>query len=406
MKPSTPGFIGINLRRARKARNVTAVRLAEELGLTKQAISNYESGRQTPNPEITEKICEILHFPMSFFLQENKKIVAEETPYFYRSMSAATKSAREMAEEKFNWLLNFIALTEMFIEFPSVKFPDINPPADPTRISNEYIEEVSFKVRHYWGLGDGPISNSVWLLENNGAIIVRRSLEAETLDAFSLWVAGRPYIVLGADKNCAVRSRFDLAHELGHLILHRNIPDIYLNDPKYFKLIEEQANRFAGAIQFPYTSFSKEVIKTNLEMFRLLKRRWKLSIAMMIKRAEHLDFLSEDKAQSLWRSYARRGWRTCEPFDDELDIETPKVVKNAVELLIEEGILSRTDIANELKIHHFDIEDSAGLPPGFLNPQAAEVINLRSRLNQEPRNIVNGEAGEVINFPSLDRLRN
>ncbi|WP_448266401.1 helix-turn-helix domain-containing protein [Nostoc sp. DSM 114159] len=406
MRPSTPGFIGTNLRRARKARNVTAVSLAEELGVTKQAISNYESGRQTPSPEIAEKICEILNFPMSFFLRQKKQIAAVETPYFYRSMSAATKSAREMAEEKLHWLLDFLALTEMFIEFPSVKFPDINPPADPTKISNEYIEEASFKVRHYWGLGDGPISNSVWLLENNGAIIVRRSLEAETLDAFSLWFSGRPYIILGTDKNCAVRSRFDLAHELGHLILHRNISDIYLNNPKYFKIIEEQANRFAGAIQFPYTSFSKEVMKTNLEMFRLLKRRWKLSIAMMIKRAEHLDFLTEEKAQSLWRSYTRRGWRNHEPFDDELEVEIPKLVKNAVDLLIKEGILSRADISNELNIHHFDIEDSAGLPIGFLNPQSGEVINLRSRLTQESKNAVDGELGEIIQFPSLDRLRN
>lgn len=298
------------------------------------------------------------------------------------------------------------SMEEMFIEFPSVKFPDINPPADPTKISNEYIEEASFKVRHYWGLGDGPISNSVWLLENNGAIIVRRSLEAETLDAFSLWFSGRPYIILGTDKNCAVRSRFDLAHELGHLILHRNVSDIYLNNPKYFKIIEEQANRFAGAIQFPYTSFSKEVMKTNLEMFRLLKRRWKLSIAMMIKRAEHLDFLTEEKAQSLWRSYTRRGWRNHEPFDDELEVEIPKLVKNAVDLLIKEGILGRADISNELNIHHFDIEDSAGLPIGFLNPQSGEVINLRSRLTQESKNAVDGELGEIIQFPSLDRLRN
>ncbi|MBD2569880.1 helix-turn-helix domain-containing protein [Anabaena lutea] len=405
MKPSTPGFMGANLRRARKARNVTAVSLADKLGVTKQAISNYESGRQTPSPEITEKICEILNFPVSFFLQKSREIVVGETPHFYRSMSAATKSAREMAEEKFHWLLDFVTLTEMFIEFPSVKFPNINPPADPTKISDEYIEQASFQVRHYWGLGDGPISNSVWLLENNGAIIVRRSLEAETLDAFSLWVSGRPYIILGTDKNCAVRSRFDLAHELGHLILHRNISDIYLNNPKYFKLIEDQASRFAGAIQFPYTSFSKEVKKTNLEMFRLLKRRWKLSIAMMIKRAEHLDFLNEEKAQSLWRSYTRRGWRTNEPFDDELEIEIPKLIKNAVELLIKEGILSGADISNELNLHHLDIEDSAGLPIHFLNPQAGEVINLRHRFSQEPKDLFNGKPGEIVQFPSPSRLR-
>lgn len=406
MRPSTPGFIGANLRRARKARKVTAISLASQLGVTKQAISNYESGRQSPSPEITEKICEILEFPVFFFLKKPKEVTKSETPYFYRSMSAATKASREAAEEKLKWLLKLISLVEVFVELPIVNFPDVDPPIDPRKISNEFIEDTADKVRHFWGLNYGPISNSVWLLENNGAIVVRRELEAETLDAFSVWINERPYIVLSAEKNCAVRSRFDLAHELGHLILHRNVPVTCLKDDEYFNLIEEQANRFAAAIQFPQKSFANEVIKPTLETFRLLKRRWKLSIGMMIKRAEHLDFINGEKVQFLWRTYARRGWRKQEPFDDELDVEIPKLVKNAVEMLISERILSRSDILDELALYHLDIEDSAGLPSNFLNPQAGMVINMQLRLTQGQKSVTYDQLADVIQFSCSEKLRN
>jgi len=244
------------------------------------------------------------------------------------------------------------------------------------------------------------------LLENNGAVVVRRRLNAETLDAFSIWVRGRPFIVLSSDKNCAARSRFDIAHELGHLILHRNVPELYIKTPEYFKLIEQQAHRFAGAIQFPISSFAKEVSSANLEVFRILKHRWNLSIAMMIKRAEDLDFLNERKRQALWRSYASSGWREQEPLDDKLIVEKPRVIREAIELLLSEEILSRSDILSEMNLYHGDVEDSCGLPSNFLNPKAGDILHLRRHLRQQEFSEVHDRPGKVIEFRPEEKLRN
>lgn len=398
---STSGYIGENLKRARIARKVTAISLAEQLGITKSAVSSYETGRKSPSPEVAEKICDILNFPMSFFLKDGKITPAFETPSFYRSMSSATKAAREMADEKLQWLLNLIFLLETFVELPPLNFPDIECPSDPDQISNELIEDIASQVRRFWGLRDGPISNAVWLLENNGIIVIRRTLESEHLDAFSKWVDARPYIILGSEKNCSVRSRFDLGHELGHLILHRNLPRDAIKDPEYLKLIEAQANRFSASFHFPEISFVQEVVKPSLEKFRLLKKRWKLSIGMMIKRSEYLHFITSEQSQLLWRNYARRGWRKSEPLDDEIALEMPKLVQEALQIVIDEGILSASDIHYELGLYCPDIEDSAGLPQNFLSSKLSQVIQIAPRiksLDSETKQYT--EPAEVLFFRS------
>ncbi len=45
-------------------------------------------------------------------------------------------------------------------------------------------------------------------------------LRLKKIDAFSVWYDAKPYIFLSSDKGSNVRTRFDMAHELGHLIMH------------------------------------------------------------------------------------------------------------------------------------------------------------------------------------------
>ncbi|NER82648.1 MAG: ImmA/IrrE family metallo-endopeptidase [Leptolyngbya sp. SIO1D8] len=400
------GFVGHKLREAREARGYTGVLLAEQIGVTRATISNYENGKRTPTPEIFEKICEVLKFPPDFFVDDSIEPVEKGSPIFYRSMSAATKRARIRAETKFQWLIRFLSILETFVEFPSVNFPAIIVPADPVKLSNGQIEDIAHQVRKFWGLGDGPISNFVWLLENNGVIVVRTSLEAEELDAFSMWIDDRPYVILNSDKNSSARSRFDAAHELGHLILHKRLPEVFVKTPEHFKLLEKQAHRFAAAILFPQTSFVKEVVRVNLELFRVLKRRWKLSIKMMLKRAEDLDFLNEKASQSLWRNYSRKGWHQAEPFEKDLPVESPKLIFNSVEAVLREVIWTREEMLSSLRLYYSDLEDCTGLPRNFLNPKAGEVRKLRPRVREMDEHNVSGELAQVIEFPGETRLEN
>ncbi len=377
MKLGTPGFIGARLREAREARGMSPQQLAELLGVTKQAISQYETGAQTPRPEIMEKLPAALNVKSKFFFRMPG--ADDPAPLFYRSLSAATKSARARAYRRQEWLFEVIRFVEQYVELPRPNVPDLDLPADPMMLTLPMIEEASIQVRRGWGLGDGAISDLVLLLENNGILVSRGELWSEHLDAFSRWRQERPFIFLSTEKESAVRSRMDAAHELAHLVLHRGVTAEMLARRELFSRIEDQARYFAGAFLLPATSFAAVVRQPSLELFRALKPTWKVSIKGMLMRAVQLSFAAADTP--LWRAFSRRGWNRVEPLDREIPPEEPRLLRRAMELLVAEGVLSPEEIASRFDIPARDVEELAGLPVGFLDPKApiVRLLPLRNR---------------------------
>jgi Zn-dependent peptidase ImmA (M78 family) len=102
-------------------------------------------------------------------------------------------------------------------------------------------------------------------------------MEGDNVEAFSFWSGLRPFIFMASEKEAGVRLRYDLSHELGHLILHRWIEKSELEDKATLKEVEAEADRFAGAFLLPSTSFPNEVYTTRLDAFLPLKERWKVS---------------------------------------------------------------------------------------------------------------------------------
>jgi len=372
----SPGFIGERLRQAREARGLTAISLSELLGISRQAISLYETGNVTPQPDILFQIADKLHLPISFFLTEIQK--TNDKPVFFRSLSAAAKLDRGRGNVKLDWLMSLILpYLRLMVSFPEVNIPP-NVFQDITTISQRKIEEVAANTRKYWGLGKGPISNIVLLLENNGVIIVRSNLSSPALDAFSTWnmVDNTPYIILGSDKGSPTRSRFDAAHELGHLILHRNIEKSKLNNTHFFKLIEQQANYFASAFLVPPEALADDYTVPTLDALLLLKERWRVSVGMLIMTIANLGFVNEEHEKRLWINYNRRGWKKSEPREDKIPMENPVLLERACRLIIKENVKTAQNILNEIPLAEADIEELMNLEDGFLKP-SQPVLSLR-----------------------------
>jgi transcriptional regulator with XRE-family HTH domain len=264
MKTGTPGFQPQRLREAREARGMTATQLAELLGISRNAISQYETGKNSPSPDTFTAIAAKLNMPTAYFLRPSQ--VQRGGIVFYRSMASATKAARGRAERKYAWIREITSCLSQYVDFPKSNLPNWPVPDDPAKLTDEEVEDYAAKLRSFWGLGKGPISDMICLLENNGIIVSRFALDAATLDGFSEWVEEekRAYIVLASDKDTAVRSRFDAAHELAHLVLHRKINRKAITVTEQFKLIEQQAHRFASAFLLPEESFRKELLYPSL----------------------------------------------------------------------------------------------------------------------------------------------
>jgi len=403
MRPGTPGFVGSRLREAREARDVTAVTLAELVGVTPQAISHYEHDRTSPSPETLRSLARVLNLSEHFFTLPERGLV--EHTIFYRSMSSATKRARSRAEWKFQWLQDIVSYLSEFVAFPEPNFPVLGLPSDPLLLSDDEIELAAQEARRHWGMGAAPIGNVVTLLENQGAILARQKLGAESLDGLSAFVARdrRPYILLGTDKGTAVRWRFDAAHELGHVLLHSEVDQRVLQKPAEYKRIEAQAHRFAAAFLLPLEPFGDDFFAATLDVFRQMKKKWKVSIAMMLMRARQADFISEETYKRLWINYGRNRWRRQEPYDDELEPEEPRLLRRAVELILSSGSQSPEDFVGRFGLSPADIESLVGLPAGYLAGDFSPVRMLDQSRDPGPSPSPDQPPADVIQLPYRPR---
>lgn len=383
MRPGTPGFRKERLRAAREARSLTGAALAELADVTRSAISQYERGEQTPSPLVLQKIADALNLPQRHFLCEIGEV---QSPVFYRSFASALKRSRSRAERRLEWLNEIVNYLASAVEFPEVNIPDASVDCDVLQLENDEIDGIATKVRRAWGLGDGPISNVVRLAEKNGIVVSRQFLDSEKLDAFSYWpnFEYNPLVVLSTDKECSVRSRFDLAHEIGHLVLHRHIKQRQLTNSKEFKRIEAQANRFAGAFLLPSQTFLSEIYSLTLEAFVAQKSRWRTSVALMIKRCEDTGVFTDDTSYRLWINLGRRGWRKREPLDDEIPIEEPVYLKRCIELLTTTGPSAIDTILSQLPWSPTEIETLLNLPNGMLQPDESAEREINPMVIQFP----------------------
>ncbi len=396
MRVGTPGFSGARLREAREARAQTVVSLTELAGVTAQAIYSYENDRSSPSPDVLTRLSNALNMPLAFFLLPAR---ADDSTVFYRSLSAATKAARRKADHRVAWLRDIVEYLTEFVVLPTPNFPSLDLPMDPLLLSDDEIEEAAEQVRRYWQLGNGPIANMVLLLENQGAVIARDKLGAETLDGISRLNQGhRPYIIIGTDKGAAARWRFDTAHELGHIILHSHLSREAATRADHHKRLEQQAHRFAAAFLLPLSTFGEELYAANLDVLRTLKQRWNVSIAMMLMRARHGGLMSEDTARRMWITMSRRKWRTVEPYDDTTEPESPRLLARSFELILEQGAQTPADVVSRLALPASDIEALCGLSAGFLSDYAPVALLGTSRERMSPVRPTDGDA-RIIQLP-------
>jgi Zn-dependent peptidase ImmA (M78 family)/DNA-binding XRE family transcriptional regulator len=364
MRTGIPGFQGSRLQQARQAMALSQTSLADLIGVSNQAISQYEKGADSPGTEVFDALRKILKHDAQFFLRPIGHSLSRNV-CFYRSLASTTKTARNRAEVWKLWSRELIAYMLEFVELPEADFPSFTDlPSELRLLGVDRIEALAGEVREHWNLGDGPIANLVETAENNGAIVFRYSLDAETLDALSEWLQPEnfPLIVLNSDKNVAVRSRLDLAHELGHMFLHRGMSEGPLRHSDVFRLAEDQAFRFGAALLLPEHSFLEDLYSLSLDALLALKLKWKVSIAMMIERLKDLGVASQEQHRRLRINYSARRWNKEEPYDQEIEVEQPKFLTKAMTLMLDGHVQSIDQFSVNTGFNRIWIERLLNLP--------------------------------------------
>lgn len=356
------------LKSARLGRGLTQTALAELIGRSTASLSKWESGAQKPETEAVQALSRELGFPPDWFTRTPMPDAAA-SPAFFRSMAGATKATRERLSGQLAWLHEISMLLQEEVELPAVNVPQSNKHF--LQLGDNDIEAMAEQVRAAWGLGEGPVAHVLRAMESAGIVCARISAGDRKLDGVSIWIAERPYVLITDDKDNPYRNRFDAAHELAHLVLHRHVTQDEFK--LHLKQIEEQANRFAGAFLLPAKNFAATVHlrRFDLDSLALLKQRWKTSVAAMIVRSKQLDIISAERATRLWKSYSARGWRWGEPGDDSAVFEQQTLLPDSIKLLLQEGICSKEGLEEWLGFARADIERLCGLEEGYLCPEPA-----------------------------------
>lgn len=315
------------------------------------AVSQIESGKMRPSPATIEALATALQVPLGFFSAQWPDLSAHT---FFRDLRSTSVRERRRATAQTLLLSNFIAVLSQHVRMPEVDVPEVPIARGASR---DEIEQSAQIVRRAWGLGVEPVPHVVRDLERHGIAVARLTMGHQSVDAFSIWTPSRPLVLLADDKSDNyVRSRFDAAHELGHLVMHRG------TEPGT-KEIEGQAHDFAASFLLPETA-ARDSLPARLDpagWARLaeLKRTWGISMAALLYRARALRVVSPDAYRAAVRYMSARGWRTQEPGDREMGApEAPLLLERSVRRAAIEAGLSIQDLVASA---HLPIDDLADL---------------------------------------------
>jgi Zn-dependent peptidase ImmA (M78 family)/DNA-binding XRE family transcriptional regulator len=345
-------FVPARLKNARIAKRLNQAELGDAIGKTRQAVSSYELGEKSPEAATLGAIAHVLGQPLAYFTTPDLGGFGESGTRFFRASGPDTKRRNLMCDAYAAWQVQIARYIDSLVNYAPVLLPSKSPINAAFGYEEEEIEEAAKECRALWGLGYGPISNMLSLAESKGIIAAKLPIEGERIDAFSFWNGPRPFIFLASEKESAARGRFDVAHEIGHLVLHQGVGQEEIEDPKALKRIEKDADRFAGALLLPRESFPNEIFTTRLEAFVELKKRWKVAIQAMVYRCKDLGIFDDYQITNLYKQISARRWRTKEPLDDPnlFPMEQPKTLRKAAEMVFAAGRKAPQDFAADLAL--------------------------------------------------------
>lgn len=367
------------LQQARFLSRKTLAELGAETEISRQALSQFERGDRTPLPDTVSNLAKALGVPVEFFLRPFGRLEsASRTLVHYRSLKRTRDIIKE--QQRASAILDICAaLVDSFenhIEYQPAKVPTVTTKEGPLSLTVDEVEEIAATTRAKLGLGEGPIADMALLVENLSIPIIHTPLPSG-MDGISAWYLDRPFVVVSSECSYA-RTRLNVAHEFSHLILHHDLEGPELDD-ETFEIVEKQAWRFAGAFMLPAKSFLSDIYSVSIDALLILKSKWGISVAAMIRRLLDLGVIDEMQRRSLSIQMRAKGWSKIEPLDD-IKREKGRLFNRAAMFLAETGEISIDQLAAESRLPIQYIADALEVDAAELTPPPPKnVIQFKLR---------------------------
>lgn len=313
---------GDRIRQARELRGMTQKELAEQVGVNQAAIAYIEGARFQPSGETLEAIAFRTGFPPAFFEQPTTGDFPLGSLMF-RAKASMTAAERTKAHRHAEIAFEIATHLSKRIKPMPLRIPNL----DDTTVD---VVTAAQLTRRALGLSpDTPIPNLVNAIERGGVLMLALPFSLEAGDAFSLWAgtANKRAVIVVSDDTPGDRLRFDVAHEIGELVLNR-IPH------QGQKEKEREANRFASELLLPEEVMREQLVPPiTLSSLAPLKPRWGVALQTLVKKARDLNLITERQYRYLFEQISAQGWRTREPKNLDVPIERPRALRQMAEMV-------------------------------------------------------------------------
>jgi Zn-dependent peptidase ImmA (M78 family) len=358
------------LRLARTFLGLPLVDLGDQVGSSRQFIHQLESKQREPNDEMVDALAAALLVERAFFFRPLGADIPQDACNFRKLQSSRVKDIEQVLSHG-ALLAELLRALENDLEFPAPNFPHL-----PVRDIPD-VERAAQRARMHWGLTlDQPILSTIRVAENAGAVVVKFPGVSQEIDALSI-SAERPLIIRSSEKEKPTRLRFDISHEIGHLVMHTKYRP-------HHEEAELQANRFASAFLLPSKPFAREFPQSRrLDWHAIfaIKRAWNVSAQAILRRAYDLSLIDAAQYKSGNVFISKQGYRRNEPYEAD-KAEVPEVLRAALIAMENNDGLLPKDIARKLDIQPVLLGKLLGLQiPDIGTANPATVINFNARLN-------------------------
>ncbi|HML29737.1 MAG TPA: XRE family transcriptional regulator [Hyphomicrobium sp.] len=310
--------VGDMLRLARQRKGFTQRYASERLGIVQPVLSRYENGISDPDDALLLKAAQVYEVPAEFF-QIKETVYGPPVSVHPMTRAKADVTGREldMVTAELNVRVMQIRRFLEGVDFDpsrSLPFLDVEENGSPERIAGI--------VRAHWGIGSGPLKNLTGYVESAGIIVGMSDFSGSSISGITFKVPGQPPLVLLNKNHPSDRLRFTLAHELGHIVMHR-FPT---------PAMEDEANHFASALLMPERDIRAAFAgrKITLQVLASLKPEWKVAMQALLVRVKSLNIIDNNQARYLWQQISARGWRLREPPELDFPQEDPSVLRSMI----------------------------------------------------------------------------
>lgn len=340
-------MIGNKLKIARSASGLALRALAEAMGgiVSAQAIGKYERNEDMPSSRVLIALAKALNVSEEYLLSEDE--LSLEGVDFRKRVGTSAREEAVLEAQAIHMLERYLAVEDL-LHLRSVDWEQPRSAPHPVAELRD-AEDAARSVRDDWGLGNDPIPQLAELLEERGIKVL--SLDLNDIDGLAAKVRRKDRdaarVIVVKRSTWSERKRFNLAHELGHMVIAAGAG---VNE-------EKAAHRFAGAFLMPADVIRAEVgaHRSSISLGELvaLKKRFGVSVQALAYRCKDLGIISQASFAALFQVFADRGWRDA-PFEEPEtlapEVEEPKRFERLCYRALAEGVIGESRAAELLGI--------------------------------------------------------